>query len=124
LNYTNINGENLSEVFFKLHHFEWGKTHTLSDFFSFHKIDSDATKIALQKNFHCIYFDAFAPDDEEGEMWDEIMLKKLYNCLYPEGCLVTFCAKGNFKRTLRKIGYRVDVLPGPPHKREMVRAIK
>jgi tRNA U34 5-methylaminomethyl-2-thiouridine-forming methyltransferase MnmC len=124
LNYTNINGENVKDLFLKFHYLEYAKTHSLSIFFSFHKIESDATKIPLQQHFHCIYFDAFAPDDEEGELWDEKMLNKLYDCLHPEGCLVTFCAKGTFKRSLKKIGFRVEILPGPPHKREMVRAIK
>ncbi|MEL6276985.1 MAG: MnmC family methyltransferase, partial [Bacteroidota bacterium] len=38
--------------------------------------------------------------------------------------LVTYCAKGNFKRCLRGVGFTVEALPGPPGKREMTRAWK
>ena len=38
--------------------------------------------------------------------------------------LVTYCSSGQFKRDLKHIGFKVDVLPGPKGKKEMVRAIK
>jgi len=40
------------------------------------------------------------------------------------GILVTYCAKGEVKRTLKKIGFTLESLPGPPGKREMTRATK
>lgn len=52
------------------------------------------------------------------------MFSKLFYVLEDNGCLVTFCPKGNFKRLLKKIGFEVEALPGPLNKREMVRAIK
>jgi tRNA U34 5-methylaminomethyl-2-thiouridine-forming methyltransferase MnmC len=38
--------------------------------------------------------------------------------------LVTYCAKGNVRRILQSIGFKVERIPGPPGKREMIRAIK
>jgi len=38
--------------------------------------------------------------------------------------LVTYCAQGAFKRTLKQEGFQVERLPGPPGKREMTRATK
>lgn len=48
----------------------------------------------------------------------------MYRALRPEGLLVTYCAKGEVKRTLRAVGFEVERLPGPPGKREMTRAWK
>ena len=57
-------------------------------------------------------------------MWDVSILKKMYSFLNLNGELVTYCAKGQFKRDLKSAGFEVVNLPGPPGKREMVRARK
>ena len=49
---------------------------------------------------------------------------KMYHLLKDEGVLVTYCAKGIVKRTLKEVGFTVENLPGPPGKREMTRAVK
>ena len=38
--------------------------------------------------------------------------------------LVTYCAKGIVKRALKKVGFELQSIPGPPGKREMSRAVK
>ena len=38
--------------------------------------------------------------------------------------LVTYCASGQFKRTLKEVRFDVKVLEGPPGKKEIVRASK
>jgi tRNA U34 5-methylaminomethyl-2-thiouridine-forming methyltransferase MnmC len=38
--------------------------------------------------------------------------------------LVTYCAKGDVRRAMQAVGFKVERLPGPPGKREMLRAIK
>ena len=40
------------------------------------------------------------------------------------GIFVTYCAKGQVRRDLEQIGFVVERLPGPPGKREMLRATK
>jgi tRNA U34 5-methylaminomethyl-2-thiouridine-forming methyltransferase MnmC len=70
-----------------------------------------------------IYFDAFGPR-AQGEMWDITILTKMHRLLNPGGLFVTYCAKGQLKRDLKSIGFRVESLPGPPGKREMTRGWK
>lgn len=73
--------------------------------------------------FDVIYYDAFSPNVQP-ELWDKAILEKMYTVLKAQGVLVTYCAKGAFKRTLSSLGFEVAALPGPKNKREMTRAIK
>ena len=52
------------------------------------------------------------------------MMNKMYALLNSGGVLVSYCAKGSFKRSLRAAGFNVEAIPGPPGKREMTRAHK
>ena len=40
------------------------------------------------------------------------------------GVLVTYSAKGSVRRAMQEVGFSVERLPGPPDKREMLRATK
>jgi tRNA U34 5-methylaminomethyl-2-thiouridine-forming methyltransferase MnmC len=40
------------------------------------------------------------------------------------GILVTYSAKGNVRRSLKRAGFDVALLPGPPGKRHITRAVK
>ncbi len=71
--------------------------------------------------FDIIYFDAFSPK-KQPEMWSPEIFKKIYNLLNKDGFMVTYCANGNFRRTLKEIGFEVISLDGPPGKRQMTRA--
>ena len=106
-----------------LHDASWEEWHKLSDEFTFRKLKTDLNVFQPDTNFDLIYFDAFAPD-KQPEMWEEDIFEKMYSCLTIGGILVTYSAKGLIKRRLRAIGFRVENLPGPPGKREMIRAIK
>mgnify|MGYP001598714942 CR=1 FL=1 len=57
-------------------------------------------------------------------MWTTEVFQKLYNSLTTGGVFVTYCAKGEVKRSLKKAGFTIESLQGPPGKREMIRAIK
>jgi tRNA U34 5-methylaminomethyl-2-thiouridine-forming methyltransferase MnmC len=52
------------------------------------------------------------------------IFKKMYALLKEDGILVTYCAKGEVKRMLKSVGFKVENLPGPPGKREVTRAVK
>ena len=85
-------------------------------------------KIKLQqfnndKKFDVIYFDAFAPE-KQNEMWERSVFEQCYNLLNENGFLVSYCAKGVVKRTIKSVGFEVETLKGPPGKREMFRANK
>ena len=77
----------------------------------------------LTGNFDVVYYDAFAPSTQP-ELWERATFQKIYDAMRVGGVLVTYCAKGVVKRTLRDIGFTVEGIPGPPGKREMTRAYK
>lgn len=71
--------------------------------------------------FDVLFHDAFAPAVQP-ELWTEQLFRRLAQTLRPGGRLVTYCAKGDVRRALLAAGLRVEKLPGPPGKREMLRA--
>ncbi len=74
-----------------------------------------------EQAFDLIYFDAFGPRTQPG-MWTAAVFARLFRALVPGGILVTYCAKGDVRRTMVATGFTVDRPPGPPGKREMLRA--
>jgi len=46
----------------------------------------------------------------------------VYKAMRPNGILVTYSAKGSVRRSMQEVGFVVERLPGPPGKREMLRA--
>lgn len=124
LNYIPLVGEDDNGCFDTLFQAPWEKQTAISSFFSIRKMHGDFLSFQPRERwYHVIYFDAFAPE-KQPEMWQEQPMRKLYDALVPGGILVTYCAKGAVKRMLRTIGYRVESLPGPPGKREMIRAVR
>lgn len=109
--------------FHRLHTCAWERTVRLSDHFHLRKKRMPVQAYRAAQAFDVIYFDAFAPQAQP-EMWTEAVFRSMYRALRPEGLLVTYCAKGDVKRTLRAVGFEVERLQGPPGKREMTRAWK
>ncbi len=73
--------------------------------------------------FDLIYFDAFGARVQP-ELWTESIFYKMYNALKKDGILVTYAAKGSVRRAMQSVGFKVEKLPGPLGKREMLRATK
>lgn len=112
------------EIFYKLHHEPWDQWTEVRPGFMLRKINSTLQTVSFDHNyFDVVYFDAFAPN-KQPEMWELPMLQKTINALTSVGIFVTYCAKGQLKRDLVSCGTTVETLPGPPGKREMIRAIK
>ena len=59
---------------------------------------------------------------KQPELWTEAIFEKMYRLMKPGGSLVTYCAKGAVRRAMIAAGFEVEKLPGPPGKREMLRA--
>ena len=70
-----------------------------------------------------IYFDAFGARVQP-ELWTETIFKKMYDALKDKGIIVTYAAKGSVRRAMQAVGFKVERLPGPPGKREMLRGTK
>ncbi len=112
-----------AENFIALHSSAWNRSISFDNHFTLHKHQTDILSMDIPESIDLIFFDAFAPNCQS-ELWESELHKKLFDSLSPNGILVTYCAKGTFKRMLRSIGYTLDPLAGPGRKHEMTRAIK
>ena len=112
LNYQCLLALNDNAFLYQLQITEWNNTLQITDQFCFEKKLTGVNDFVPEKNFHLIYFDAFAQANAP-EMWHPSMFEKLYHHLLPNGCLVSFCAKGEFKRHLKQQGFVFESLPGP-----------
>lgn len=113
-----------ADNFETLHTAPWGTTAAITPLFKIHKHKCRLEDFGAQpESFDIVYFDAFAPN-KQAELWTIEVLEKIYQLLASEGVMVTYCAKGQLKRDLKALGFMVDTLPGPPGKKEMVRAVK
>ncbi len=123
LNYPEILGLEPADLQV-LHAGTWGTDHPLTANFTFHKRREDflLAKLEDQAAFDVIFYDAFAPENQP-ELWTVAAMTRCHELLRPGGALVTYCAKGQFKRNLRAAGFRVEALPGPVGKREITRAV-
>ncbi|MDU0369790.1 tRNA (5-methylaminomethyl-2-thiouridine)(34)-methyltransferase MnmD [Hymenobacter endophyticus] len=108
----------------QLHAAAWGRPVALTPHFVLMKMAGELQATPLPNDtYHVIYFDAFAPE-KQPDMWTDEVFQQLYAAAAPGGCLVSYCAKGSFKRSLLAAGWLVEKIPGPPGKREMTRAWK
>lgn len=119
LNYGTLAGD--EALFQQLHTSPWGVLTELNAYFSLLKHHTALQELETDERFHCIYFDAFAPNAQP-ELWTTEVFVTLYKLLHPKGILVTYCSKGYVRRNMEAAGFQVTKIPGPPGKREMVRA--
>ncbi|MFT2007091.1 tRNA (5-methylaminomethyl-2-thiouridine)(34)-methyltransferase MnmD [Pontibacter sp. 13R65] len=114
----------LLEYFQQMHLGNWNEPLELIPYFTLQKIHETLEEFCPPAAYYdIVYFDAFAPE-KQPELWTEEMFRKLFEATRPGGVLVTYCAKGSFKRALKAAGFTIEALPGPPGKREMTRGLK
>lgn len=123
LNYWTILGDMYREPFIASHLAQWNKKIMLSENFTLFKELSDFREMQPGKGYNLIYYDAFAPA-KQPELWSEEILMSIYNLLNDQGIWVSYTAMGAVRRSLLSAGFDVEKLPGPPGKREMIRARK
>ncbi|NJX16337.1 tRNA (5-methylaminomethyl-2-thiouridine)(34)-methyltransferase MnmD [Tamlana crocina] len=124
LNYTKeLKAENSASIFKKIHDVSWEESHLITDSFSLTKRQQFFSEIDDESSFDLIYFDAFGARVQP-ELWTEDIFKRMYRALKSNGVLVTYAAKGSVRRAMQSVGFLVEKLPGPPGKREMLRAWK
>lgn len=124
LNYKEkFNHSIVSELFDRLHELPWEEETSLSLEFKLEKLKQTFQDFIPDQTYDLVYYDAFAPE-KQAELWDRQWLQKVHYLLKPGGIICSYCAKGDFKRNLKAIGFKVERLPGPPGKAQMIRAMK
>jgi tRNA U34 5-methylaminomethyl-2-thiouridine-forming methyltransferase MnmC len=101
----------------------WGEQHTIHPYYSVIKQNVKVQDFLSDRKFHLVYYDAFSPEAQP-EMWSEELFQRIADMLEAGGVLSTYCSKGMVQRNLKAVGFEVEKHPGPPHKREVLRAIK
>lgn len=123
LNYPELlqkEGDSAS-LFENLHESSWSQPNTITPVFILEKRNQDFRDICDERQFDLIYFDAFGARVQP-ELWERPVFDRMYKALKPGGILVTYASKGSVRRAMQASGFTVEKLPGPPGKREMVRA--
>lgn len=123
LNYSGLFPVAEAGLFGNIHSCPWNTPVDLTDTFTLTKIEGDLTKTAPEGRYNLIYFDAFGPD-KQPEMWTGEVFEKISAITETGGVFVTYSAKGSVQRSLKQAGFVVSLLPGPPGKRQIIRAVK
>ncbi|MEW7292603.1 tRNA (5-methylaminomethyl-2-thiouridine)(34)-methyltransferase MnmD [Aquimarina sp. 2304DJ70-9] len=124
MNYSaELSTEEKEPIFELLHQSAWEVPFEISPDFVLTKRKQFFVDIEDKDIFNLIYFDAFGARVQP-ELWTVEIFQKMYNALQPKGVLVTYSAKGSVRRAMQEVGFQVERLPGPPGKREMLRATK
>lgn len=118
-----LNETDGGSFFKKLHAGSWEETHKLSENFTLTKQKKFFHEIDDKLEYDLIYFDAFGARVQP-ELWTVDIFRKMHDSLISGGILVTYAAKGSVRRAMLEVGFLVERLPGPPGKREMLRATK
>lgn len=123
LNYPELISTDHTSIFNQMHAVDWETSHELHPKFVLTKRQQFFKDITDKDTHDIIYFDAFGARVQP-ELWTEDIFKIMFEALHYDGVLVTYSAKGSVRRAMEAVGFTVERLPGPPGKREMLRAIK
>ncbi len=123
LNYAECIPYPCPEHFSRLHAAPWETPTAITPVFSLCKHRQDLRDTHFPPEFDIVFFDAFNPDVQP-HLWTAEVFRRFSDALKPGGILVTYCVKGIVKQALRQVGFSLKRLPGPPGKREMLRATK
>jgi tRNA U34 5-methylaminomethyl-2-thiouridine-forming methyltransferase MnmC len=121
LNYATSEKERAD--FLKMHTCAWSEDVIITPHFTLHKAQRAVQDEQAENQYDVVFYDAFGPPTQP-EMWTLAIFQRMHAALKPGGIFVTYCAKGQVRRDLQAAGFTVERLPGPPGKREMLRAIK
>lgn len=120
---TQLQRPDLQPLFEQLHACAWEESIALSPCFTFIKHQTTLGNFSTDQKFDCIYYDAFAPTAQP-ELWTTTVFQQLYGLMDNNAVLTTYCSKGDVRRAMKAAGLIIEKIPGPPGKREIVRAVK
>lgn len=122
LNYEKLNPQE-NEIYPEMHRCAWNIPVRITPEFILEKINVDFSDFDFRGTYDVVYYDAFAPD-KQTSVWTQEIFDNLFSCMDSGGILTTYCAKGNVRRMMMQSGFKVERIPGPPGKRQMLRAQK
>ena len=111
------------KLFKSMHEASWDAPVPIVSGFRLKKMNAGIREVSLTEKYDVVFFDAFSPAVQP-DLWTADIFRKLYKHTAEGGVLTTYCAKGEVRRTMVASGFTVERLPGPPGKREMLRATK
>lgn len=124
LNYASVFEPNQQYLFDQLHESPWEVPNTILPNFELNKRACSFETATFDFNtFDLVYFDPFSPD-KQPEMWELPVIKKVYDSMKKGAILMTYCTKGVVKRTFKEVGFKIEKLPGPIGKREILKVTK
>jgi tRNA U34 5-methylaminomethyl-2-thiouridine-forming methyltransferase MnmC len=124
VNYAELTDHESEKLLLKeIQRCKWEEEIRIHPQFSLTKRKLFFSEIADVDRFDLIYFDAFGPRVQP-DLWTVDIFKKMYAALGMGGVLVTYSAKGDVRRAMLEVGFKVAKVPGPPGKREMLVAKK
>ncbi|UUC43993.1 tRNA (5-methylaminomethyl-2-thiouridine)(34)-methyltransferase MnmD [Flavobacterium cerinum] len=124
LNYVSeLNAEIHRNAFETMHNCPWEAKTVLSPYFALTKKQQYFNEIDYKNRFNLIYFDAFG-FRVQPELWTAEIFQIMYDALQEKGTLVTYACRSSVIKALHEVGFTTEKLPGPPGKREMLRATK
>lgn len=124
MNYVNeLQAQEYTSIFSKMHSCDWEKEILIASHFNFTKRQQLFQDIEDKNQYNLIYFDAFG-FPLQPELWSELIFKKMFDALLPNGVLVTYACRTSIKNAMIAAGFTIEKLPGAPGKREMLRATK
>ena len=109
--------------FLRMHEARFEEEIAIFENFKLTKLQKDFRDLDFDNTFHLVYFDAFGARVQP-DLWTEGVFRSMFKALKSGGVLVTYAAKGSVRRAMQAVGFSVERLPGPPGKREMLRANK
>ena len=112
-----------SSVFKAIHEAPWNELTEIIPDFKLLKFEDDLLTVNFNTKYDLVYFDAFGPDVQP-ELWTKDIFQKIFDTTNTNGILTTYSAKGAVRRAMQSAGFKVERLPGPPKKREMLRCTK
>lgn len=112
----------LQPKFLQLHTCDWETPISISPYFTFYKSKDKWPDHILRQAAQLVYYDAFDPAVQP-KLWNVAAFRRLAGQLTSGALLLTYCSKGIVRRALQEAGFRVEKLPGPPGKREVVRGV-
>jgi len=123
LDYARASGHPDDEAIFRrMHDIPFNVAGEVAEMFVLEKRMVDVREFSDSPyRYHLVYFDAFAPKVQP-ELWTPEVFKRLHDVMAPDGVLVTYSCKSDVRRCLEESGFRTEKIPGPPGKREMLRA--